>query len=109
VESAPGKTVAVQFLVKGSTSTSSTVSWNSSSEASTITAIYAPNSNIRMDSSARIYGGMSGKSVLMNSSSQVFYDDRADRDPFDDAARKSATYRECRAQPPAGGVPDAGC
>src|SRR5918999_5988836 len=47
--------------------------------------------------------------IRMNSSSQVFYDDRADRDPFDDAARKSATYRECRPQPTAGQPPDGGC
>jgi hypothetical protein len=109
VESAPGKTVTVQFLVKGSDSSASTVSWNSSSLASTITALYAPNSDIRMDSSSRIFGGISGKSVLMNSSAQVFYDDRADRDPFDDAARKSATYRECRPQATAGASPDEGC
>jgi hypothetical protein len=109
VEAAPGKTVPVQFLVAGSESQSTRVSWHSASSATTPTIVYAPNSDVELNSGAKIWGGIVGKSVTLNSSSQVFYDAGVDIDPFDDAARKTASYRECRPQATAGAAPDMGC
>jgi hypothetical protein len=109
VEAAPGKIVPVQFLVAGSETQSTQVSWHSGSSATTPTVIYAPNSDVELNSSARVYGGIVGKSVTLNSSAQVFYNAGVDIDPFDDAARKTASYRECRPEAGAGAVPDAGC
>jgi len=109
VESAPGKIVPVQFLVKGSTSSATTVRWESSSAAVTPTAVYAPNSNIVMESSARIQGAITGKTVSMSSNAQVIYDNRVDQSPFDSTVQKSATYRECRPQAGAAQPPSAGC
>jgi hypothetical protein len=109
VESAPGKTVPVQFLVKGSDTRDTNVSWGSSSAALTPLAIYAPKSAVTMDSSSSIMGAITGKSVAMNSNSQLIYDSRIDVSPFDLSVQKSATYRECRAQAAAGQAPDEGC
>jgi len=109
VESAPGKTVPVQFLVKGSSSKSTSVEWHSSSVAETPTLIYAPKSDVLLDSSSKINGAVVGKTVTMESSAQVIYDSRIDIDPFDASVQKSATYRECRPQAGAGQVPSAGC
>jgi hypothetical protein len=109
VVSAPGKTVPVQFLVKGSSSKSTTVRWESSSAAITPTAVYAPKSDIEMDSSSRILGAVTGKTVTMKSSSEILYDPRIDISPFDLSINQTATYRECRAQAADGAVPDEGC
>jgi hypothetical protein len=109
VESAPGKTVPVQFLVKGSDTESTSVEWHSSSTAVAPTLIYAPKSSVLLDSSSKINGAVVGKDVTLESSAQVIYDARIDINPFDSAVQKTATYRECRAQAATGAVPVEGC
>jgi hypothetical protein len=102
-----GVVVPVQIFVPEST-TPTRVEFNSAFRAETPVALYAPGSDIELNSSSDYWGVIAGERITMNSSTNVFYDSSVDVNPVSSDLTRGKTYRECSPQPGAGS-PASGC
>jgi len=102
--------VTLQLFVRGSTSTSTFLNFKNSvsNSAATPIMLYAPNSDILLENSASLVGGLVGKTVHLKNEVEFDYDPNA----FTPAGPPMLVYqpitsRECSPAPV--GAPDTGC
>jgi hypothetical protein len=105
----------LQFYVSGSSTTTTTVRFDSNFQQSGSAAwpfmVYAPLSNVSLLSNTRIQGAVVGKTVIMDSNAVVRWDP-AIMDVTTGAVfplLRHTAYRECSSAPPANGAPADGC
>jgi hypothetical protein len=103
----------LQIYVAGSSTRATLVDFNNSSDSAIdlTAAIYAPQSTIQFANSASIRGAMAAKSILLQNSVEVVYDQRVEGITDLDVAtlfQMDTGFQECTATP-SGTAPDTGC
>ncbi len=103
----------LQIMVAGSASHASSVEFHNTGDPAldVVMTIYAPNSTIVFEQSTRIKGALAGKSILLQNSVEITYDERVTDITALNTARLfqlDTGFQECTAVA-SGVAPDSGC